>query len=138
MSDNSSRLLAPRIGTNAIPGYLTGTWKADPVHSDIAFSARHLMISKIHGRFTQYDVTIVTADDVEDVAAPQVEVVDTIGAGDAFGGGFLAWLHREGHGREALADPALVRAATDYGVRVAARTCERAGAVPPTRAELPA
>ncbi len=82
--------------------------------------------------------TIVTAAGSEDVAAPQVDVVDAIGAGDAFGGGFLAWLHRDGHGREALADPALVRAATDYGVRVAARTCERAGATPPTRAELPA
>lgn len=63
MSDNLSHLLAPRTGTNAIPGYLIGTWKADPVHSDIAFSASHLMISKIRGRFTQYDVTIVTADD---------------------------------------------------------------------------
>jgi polyisoprenoid-binding protein YceI len=63
MSDNLSHLLAPRTGTNAIPGYLIGKWKADPVHSDISFSARHLMISKIRGRFTQYDVTIVTTDD---------------------------------------------------------------------------
>jgi polyisoprenoid-binding protein YceI len=28
--------------TVAIPGYLPGTWKVDPVRSGIAFSARHL------------------------------------------------------------------------------------------------
>ena len=47
----------------ATPGYLTGTWKADPVHSEIAFSVRHLMVSKVRGRFTGYDVTIVTSED---------------------------------------------------------------------------
>ncbi len=46
-----------------IPGYLAGTWTADPAHSEIAFSVRHLMISKVRGRFTGYDVTIVTGED---------------------------------------------------------------------------
>jgi len=50
--------------TVAIPGYLAGTWKADPVHSEIAFSARHLMVARVRGRFTSYDVTIVTSDDL--------------------------------------------------------------------------
>jgi polyisoprenoid-binding protein YceI len=45
------------------PGYLVGTWKADPVHSEIAFSVRHLMISKTSGRFTSYEVRIVTSED---------------------------------------------------------------------------
>jgi polyisoprenoid-binding protein YceI len=49
--------------TVAIPGYLAGTWKADPVHSEIAFSVRHLMVSKVRGRFTSYDATIVTSED---------------------------------------------------------------------------
>ena len=49
--------------TVAIPGYLVGTWKADPVHSEIAFSVRHLMVSKARGRFTSHDVTIVTSED---------------------------------------------------------------------------
>ena len=49
--------------TVAIPGYLAGTWKADPIHSEIAFSARHLMVATVRGRFTGYDVTIVTGED---------------------------------------------------------------------------
>lgn len=49
--------------TVAIPGYLAGTWKADPVHSEIAFAVRHLMVSNTRGRFTDYDVTIVMSDD---------------------------------------------------------------------------
>jgi polyisoprenoid-binding protein YceI len=47
----------------AIPDYLAGTWKADPVHSEIAFSVRHLMVSKTRGRFTSYDATVVTGED---------------------------------------------------------------------------
>ncbi|MBN6053080.1 YceI family protein [Nonomuraea sp. RK-328] len=50
--------------TVEIPGYLAGTWKADPVHSEVAFVVRHLMISKTRGRFTSYDVTIVTSEDL--------------------------------------------------------------------------
>jgi polyisoprenoid-binding protein YceI len=50
--------------TAEIPGYLDGTWKADPAHSEIAFAVRHLMISKARGRFTSYDVTIVTGADL--------------------------------------------------------------------------
>jgi polyisoprenoid-binding protein YceI len=50
--------------TVEIPGYLVGTWKADPAHSEIAFSVRHLVISKARGRFTSYDVTLVTGEDL--------------------------------------------------------------------------
>lgn len=50
-------------GTALVEGYLVGTWKADPVHSEIAFSVRHLMVSKARGRFTGYDVTIITSED---------------------------------------------------------------------------
>ncbi|MGZ4268187.1 MAG: PfkB family carbohydrate kinase [Solirubrobacteraceae bacterium] len=71
-----------------------------------------------------------------DVSPPPVEVVDTIGAGDAFGGGFLGWWHEHGHGPEDLHDPALLEQATAFAALVAARTCARAGASPPARAEL--
>jgi fructokinase len=79
---------------------------------------------------------IVTAAGEETVPAPKVEVVDTIGAGDAFGGGFLAWRRLRGRGRADLTDPAALRAATAFACTVAARTCERPGASPPTLAEV--
>lgn len=70
------------------------------------------------------------------VPAPPADVVDTIGAGDAFGGGFLAWWRRAGHGREQLADLGAVVEATRFACLVAAKTCERPGASPPTLSEL--
>jgi fructokinase len=79
---------------------------------------------------------VVTAAEEEHVEAPRIEVVDTIGAGDAFGGGFLAWWRLQNLDRDALADAAAVREATRFACTVAARTCERAGASPPRLAEL--
>jgi polyisoprenoid-binding protein YceI len=43
-----------------IPGYLAGTWDIDPVHSDISFSIRHMMVSKVRGRFGTFSGEIVT------------------------------------------------------------------------------
>jgi fructokinase len=70
------------------------------------------------------------------VPALTVTVVDTIGAGDAFGGGFVAWWRSQGLGRAELADADLVAEATRFAVLVAARTVERPGASPPTLDEL--
>jgi polyisoprenoid-binding protein YceI len=46
-----------------IPGYRTGTWQIDAVHSDVSFSVRHMMVSKVRGQFTDFDGVIVTAED---------------------------------------------------------------------------
>lgn len=48
------------------PGYLTGTWDLDPAHSEVAFSVRHLMLSKVRGRFATFSGSFVTAEDPED------------------------------------------------------------------------
>ena len=80
--------------------------------------------------------TVLSADGETDVAAPQVEVADTIGAGDAFGGGFLAWWRREGLGPADLERRDAVLEATKFACLVAARTCERPGASPPRLSEL--
>jgi fructokinase len=79
---------------------------------------------------------IVTADGDMHVEAPKITVADTIGAGDAFGGGFLAYLQLKGLGRSELGDPDAVRAATRFACVVAARTCERPGASPPRLSDL--
>jgi fructokinase len=70
------------------------------------------------------------------VPVPSVEIVDTVGAGDAFGGAFLARWLEQGLGREELADRALVEDAVAFAVRAAAINCTRAGAEPPTRSEM--
>ena len=70
------------------------------------------------------------------VPAPRAKVVDTIGAGDAFGGGFLAWWSERGLGRDELGQIDLVVEATEFACLVAARTCSRPGASPPWRHEL--
>ncbi len=47
--------------------YVAGTWKLDPAHSELAFTVRHLVISKMRGTFDDFDVTIVTGDDPSDI-----------------------------------------------------------------------
>ncbi|HQY15927.1 MAG TPA: carbohydrate kinase [Ilumatobacteraceae bacterium] len=80
---------------------------------------------------------VITAAGEQLVPAQRIEVADTIGAGDSFGGGFLTWWLGAGFGRSQLADPALAAQATAAAQAVAGITCRRVGADPPRRAELP-
>ena len=43
-----------------------GTWTIDPAHTDVAFVARHLMVTKVRGRFTGIDGAITVAESPED------------------------------------------------------------------------
>jgi len=45
-----------------IPGYVAGTWTIDPVHSEIGFWARHMMVSKVRGKFNTFSGQIVTGE----------------------------------------------------------------------------
>jgi fructokinase len=83
-----------------------------------------------------WPVTIHGPTGMTTVGVPTVPVVDTVGAGDAFGGGFLAAVLGAGSGRAALGDPAAVHEAVQGAVAVAALTCTRPGADPPTAAEV--
>ena len=69
-------------------------------------------------------------------AAP-VDVVDTIGAGDAFSAAFLAWLHDNDRIHPDLTlETEELRAALEFACLAASLTCAKAGAEPPTRAEM--
>jgi fructokinase len=71
------------------------------------------------------------------VSAPPVDIVDTIGAGDAFGAGLLAWLHDHKAIRPDLRLHAeQLKAALDYACLAASLTCARAGADPPRKSEM--
>ena len=45
-----------------IPGYVAGTWTIDALHSEVGFSVRHMMVSKVRGRFTTFSGELVTAE----------------------------------------------------------------------------
>jgi len=55
-------LTSPATETT-VPGYESGTWNIDPIHSEVGFSVRHMMVSKVRGRFTAFSGQIITADD---------------------------------------------------------------------------
>jgi fructokinase len=78
----------------------------------------------------------LTPDAELEVPVPATPVVDTIGAGDAFGGAFLSWWTGYGLAVADLGDLALVRRAVEAAAEAAALTCARAGAEPPWAAEL--
>jgi len=54
----------------------TQTWNIDPVHSNISFSARHMMISDVKGEFDKFSGTITANDD----DPKSVEIIATIDA----------------------------------------------------------
>jgi fructokinase len=82
------------------------------------------------------DVRIVTRSEPVGVAVPRVAIADTIGAGDSFCGGFVAWWHQHELGRAELSDTARLTAATEFATAVSAVTCQRVGADPPWAHEL--
>jgi fructokinase len=76
-----------------------------------------------------------------DVGSPSVEVVDTVGAGDAFGAGLMRWLWASG--RLNAQSVAALRAddlssSLRFAAGVGALQCSRAGATPSTLAEVDA
>jgi polyisoprenoid-binding protein YceI len=50
--------------TTPIPGYLAGIWDIDPLHSDVSFTVRHMMVSKVRGRFGSFSGQIITGEDL--------------------------------------------------------------------------
>ncbi|MCG8914415.1 carbohydrate kinase [Actinokineospora sp. PR83] len=83
----------------------------------------------------------VTGNHTTTRPGPPTTVVDTVGAGDAFTAGLLHWLSRAGllsgnHTAIASVTERSLENALDFANAVAAITCSRAGANPPTLAEL--
>jgi fructokinase len=79
---------------------------------------------------------IVSPDSIDELPIPRVSVVDTVGAGDAFGGGFLAAWIGAGRRRKDAGDRAALMTASGYAIAVAALTTTRAGAEPPSAAQV--
>ncbi|AEC02170.1 carbohydrate kinase family protein [Parasphaerochaeta coccoides] len=78
-----------------------------------------------------------------DQEAPQVKVVDTIGAGDTFSGSLLYFLEKGGYfgkdGEKAHLEPLdgdVIRAALAFAAKAAGITCSREGCDPPTLEDM--
>ena len=81
-------------------------------------------------------VRVVVGDQILRIEVPVIDIVDTIGAGDALVGGFVAWWIGHGLGRFELQHVDQVAAAVSAAVAIAALTCRRHGAQAPHPKEL--
>jgi polyisoprenoid-binding protein YceI len=57
-----------------------GTWTVDPSHSELGFTARHLMVTKVRGQFKEFEGSVKVGDALGDsqvTAVVQLASVDT-------------------------------------------------------------
>ena len=67
----------------AVTGYIPGTWDIDVAHSEIGFSVRHLMVSKVKGAFREFSGTFVTAENPLDSSVEATVLLSSIDTGNA-------------------------------------------------------
>jgi len=54
------------VSTSEVTGLVPGTWVIDTTHSDVSFTVRHLMVSKVRGHFGTFEGSLDIADNVFD------------------------------------------------------------------------
>ena len=58
-----------------------GTWAIDPTHTEVGFVARHLMVTKVRGSFTDVSGTVEVAENVTDSVANVVIKTASVATG---------------------------------------------------------
>ena len=71
------------ITTPSTTDLAPGIWRLDPGHSEVGFVGRHFGLTKVRGRFTGVDGTIVVGDDIAEATVDVVIDVTTVSSGDA-------------------------------------------------------
>ncbi len=61
----------------------TGTFRLDHAHTTVEFSVRHLGISKVRGRFTDFDATVVVGNELETSSVRAEVDLSTVNTGNA-------------------------------------------------------
>jgi polyisoprenoid-binding protein YceI len=64
MADTTTIELTREVDGHSVPA--AGSWSVDQAHSTVEFVARHLMVTKVRGRFGDYDAAITIAERPED------------------------------------------------------------------------
>jgi polyisoprenoid-binding protein YceI len=73
MSTTQSITTAPVRTLDGVEVPAAGTYTLDPSHSSVAFSVRHLMVSKTKGRFADFTASVTIGDDPLD-SSVEVEI----------------------------------------------------------------
>jgi polyisoprenoid-binding protein YceI len=60
----------------------SGTWTADPSHTTVGFTVRHLGLAKVRGRFDGVDASVVVGDDVATSAVNATVQLATVSTGN--------------------------------------------------------
>ena len=66
--------------TTSLPA---GRWTIDRAHSSVGFTVRHMMVSKVRGRFADFDAEIVTAENPLESSLRATVQMASIDTGDA-------------------------------------------------------
>ena len=64
-----------------LTGLSTGTWTIDPTHTEVGFVARHLMVSKVRGSFTDVSGTVTVGEELRDSVADVVLKAASVSTG---------------------------------------------------------
>ncbi len=67
--------------TATLTGLSAGTWTIDPTHTEVGFVARHLMVSKVRGAFTDVSGTVSVGDELSDSRAEVVIRTESVSTG---------------------------------------------------------
>lgn len=73
------------IEENEVP---SGVWAVDPSHSELGFTVRHAGISKVRGKFNDFEVKVVADEDFSNVSIEATAQAASFDSGDA---------NRDGH-----------------------------------------
>jgi polyisoprenoid-binding protein YceI len=72
-------LAMDRVGGHDLPS--AGQWTIDPAHSSVQAISRHIGLSSVKGRFTDFEGTIIVADPIERSSVHAVIQADSIDTG---------------------------------------------------------
>ena len=76
----------------AFPGLTAGTWTVDPTHAEVGFVARHIMVAKVRGRFTEVSGTVEVGETLAETSVRAVASAASVSTNQA---------DRDGHLRSA-------------------------------------
>ena len=80
------------VATRTVAGHTVpavGDWAVDAAHSTVEFVARHLMVTKVRGRFADYEANIKIAEVPEDSSVNVTIQVGSVTTGDEARDGHL-------------------------------------------------